>query len=723
MKLKIALNLFLAVFCLLGKAQTNIRAWYAQGQVWIVWQAQQPFPETFAVYKKATSFSNVNQATVIGRLFHFEYLPGTYFQQTGDTTFRYRIPQPDGSYYKLGIGEALFVETITENGSAYYAVVEWGNNAVTPGENILTSPVVYTYDPINEPVTCHRQLTTTLLSGHKTNWYTLWLMGRQDLNAGRPDFPVMANAYKNGMPAMFIVSEALNLDTTGGKSVPATHWFHGGGGTAVQHTANKTPQFNIIPQKGISVSHTDDFPHILIHDGDTTFSSARSLWFGWAKTHNPFIPGFDPGVGDTIINYTQRRIRWINEWLITHYHVDPTRVALQGYSMGSGGASALGKAYPDVFSTVCAFNNGYRGAIDPTSEAIVGSITENLPTNLRGVNNQVVHINEVFDLTTRISPQRDFPLFRTWAGKNDENDRMYWAPDLVAQYRKADSMGLGTQISWDERPHIYDTLGFYWIQGTLAGQQTYRDNLSFQEFFRRDQSYPAFFNHRLDPDNNIPGSGQIGINNGDGDNWGTWGGYHNWDFTQIIDSSDRWSVIAWLEADALYARDNSPHDQLTADLAIRKPQQFKPATGTAIQWRVKDATSGNILQSGAATVKADSLVVIPQIVVYKENIRKVEIEIKTTATPVEPETNVFFAVTILPNPSGSDAILSVNSKRNTPAVINLITPEGRKISVNTRLVPGENRFSLFPFAELPAGIYLIQILTPEAKKTLRWVKL
>ncbi len=50
-------------------AQKNVRAWYAQGQVWVVWETQQPFPETFGIYKSAQPFTSTNQATVIGRPF------------------------------------------------------------------------------------------------------------------------------------------------------------------------------------------------------------------------------------------------------------------------------------------------------------------------------------------------------------------------------------------------------------------------------------------------------------------------------------------------------------------------------------------------------------------------------------------------------------------------------------------------------------------------------
>ncbi|TAE53373.1 MAG: hypothetical protein EAZ89_07495, partial [Bacteroidetes bacterium] len=624
--------------CHILSAQTNVRAWYAQGQVWIVWQTGLPFPETFAVYKKNTTFTNVSQANVIGRLYQYEYLPGTYIEQTQSPGFTYKIPRPDGTTYTLGPGEGLFVETPTNSGSAYYAVVEWGNTAVNAGVNITANAVSYTYDPVNEPVSCHLQLTQTLPSGHKTKWYSLWAMGRQDPEAGRPDFPVMANAFKNGMPSMFIVSEALGMDTTGGKKVPMTHWFHGGGMVASQFLANDFEVFGIEPLKGISVSHNDDFAVKTIKDGDTVFTAGRSLWFGWAAAYNPFNPGFDAGPGDTVINYTQRRILWINDWLTAQYHIDPAHIALQGYSMGSAGASALGKAYPEKFSTVCAFNNGYRSGVDETSERIVGSIAENLPTNLRRGPGDIVRINEVFDLTTRTSPSRDFPLFRTWAGKNDPNDRMHWGADLVAQYRKADSLGLGTQISWDERFHVYDSLNVYWIEDRLPALRTYRGTLAYQEGFSSNQSYPAFFNHRLDSLNNDPGVGTFGTNNGDGDNWGTWGGWHNWGLDDAIDSGMYWEVTAWLTSDAVFPHDNSPYDQLVADMAIRKPQYFRPAAGqNNIYWNVRDLNTGLFLQSGIASAQDEDLVVIPQIVVYKESIRKVRIRLRDIFVAVDPD--------------------------------------------------------------------------------------
>ena len=72
----ILLSLSLLAFCSLVNAQSNVRAWYAKGQVWILWQTQQPFPQTYGIYKSNQPFTNTNQATAIGRPFAYEYLIG-----------------------------------------------------------------------------------------------------------------------------------------------------------------------------------------------------------------------------------------------------------------------------------------------------------------------------------------------------------------------------------------------------------------------------------------------------------------------------------------------------------------------------------------------------------------------------------------------------------------------------------------------------------------------
>ena len=703
-------------------AQTNVRAWYAQGQVWVVWKISQPRPETYGIYKKTTAFTSTTQASLMGRLFHYEYLPGTYWKQTGDTTFTYRIPAAGGGVYQLAQGEGLFTETVTNTGSAFYAVVAWGETAVTSGVNITQSAVPFNYNPTTQPVNCHLQRTETLPTGHKTYWFSMWALGRQDENAGRPDFPVLANAAKNGMPSMFIVSQALALDTTGGKKVPMTHLFHGGEGVAEHMIANRFPQFNLEPKQGISVAHNDDFAvNTITEAGDSVFTAGRSLWLGWTKRHDPFNYGFKAAAGDTVIPYTQRRVVWIHDWLLQHFPIDPARVAVMGYSMGSGGAAVLAKSFPEKFSTACLFNCGLRGGIDPTSQAMVGSIAMNLPTTLKGFSGETMRVNDVFDLNSRLSALRDFPLIRLWVGKNDENERMFWGADLLAQFRKADSLGWGTQINWDERPHTYPTVDFHWIDGLADHQQTRLDDLSLQESFSSNVSYPAFFNHRLHPNSNDPGTGKIGINNGDGDNWGTWGGYHRWENTQ--ENMLGWRTTVWLESNAIFVNDNCPDNFLTADLAIRKPQVFKPATGATVYWRVRDFFTNQILQSGTETVQANDLIVIPQVKVFKNDLRKVWVEVSTQSVATNEAGTSFFEITVSPNPSTGASLLTVYSEKERTATVRLSGTSGVAFLMTKQIYPGENSIPLIDFGQIPAGHYLIEVEADGQHQVARWVKI
>ncbi len=712
MKHLLCLSFFL--FSTLIQAQTNVRAWYAQGQVWVVWETPVPGPLTYAIYKKTTAFTNTNQANLIGRPFQFEYLPGTYYQQTSDPNFTYRIPKPDGTTYQLLPGEGLFVETVLNTGSAFYGVVEWGKTEVTSGVNITQSTVNYTYNPITQPVNCHLQRTEILPTGHKTAWFSMWAHGRQDENSGRPDFPVLANAAKNGMPSMFIISQSLTLDTTGGQKIPMTHLFHGGGGVAQQMIANRFKQFDLEPKQGISVAHNDDFPiNIITETGDSVFTSGRSLWFGWTKRHNPFEFDFAAMPGDTVINYTQRRIIWINDWLIKHFPIDPNRVVVMGYSMGSGGATILAKSFPDKFSTACMFNAGFRGADDATSIHIIGSMSDNLPTSLRGLNNQTVHIEEVFSLNVPCSDQRDFPIMRVWVGKNDDNGRMHWGPAVAAQFRLADSLGWGTQIHWDERGHTYPMLNFHWIQGENPSGQTYRDNMSYQEFFRSNQSYPGFFNHRLEPLNNDPGSGQIGINNGDGDNWGTWGGWHNWDLTTITDESGKWEVTAWLTGNAPFSNDICSENALLTDLAIRKPQQFKPSTGKMLEWRVRDASNNQVIQAGQTTVRPDGLVVVPQIFVTKETFRKIRIQVFDPTVATEETGDDGLNLAFFPNPTSN--IIYFKNEFESVRVFDL---DGK--IVLDKSTSGQPDLDV---SVLPTGLYFLEILIDGQRQLAKFVKL
>ncbi len=716
--------LILTLTCSAGFSQTNVRAWYADGQVWVVWEVSLPLPETYAVYAKPTPFSNAADATLIGRLFAWEYGGGALKEQV-DPSATFRIPDGQGGEYHLAANEALFVATPHQAGALWIGVVPWGETSVTQGINLTQSSVPFSYDPVGDPVECHLQAVfpSPFAPSYTCLAYFMWADGRQNQWENRPDFPVMANAAKNGMPSLFIVSAPPGLDTT--HPFPLTVWLHGGGGQAHQSIPGSRQIVNLLPKQGVLLAHNDD---LYGYRGPNPPNSDNPSWhFGWRKNYDPFSPDNTPTEVDTIINYTQRRYIWIDEWLIRHFNIDPNRINLNGHSMGSAGATALGKVYPDHYATVTIFNNGFGGSAPGEGIFTFGPADYNFPTNLVNREGETVRHLDVWNLIDNCSPQRDLPLFRSFHGKNDTNGTMEWDAYVVENYRKADSLGIGAQLMWSERSHGIDEGPNYddhWHDGNLPTQQTVVDDVAYEENLRADISFPAFFNNRLDPAAHDPGDGTPGTGpNGVGDDWGSWGGYHRWDQNSVEDTPGQWSVVAWLESAAVFGNDNCPEDQLTADLAVRKPHQFKPPTGKMLTWQAEDAATGNILQTGIAAVQEDSLVVIPQIIVYREAIRKVRI---TTTDPLvgtaAPATGPFNLV-IAPNPSSDEATLYIKAETSETAEIEAISTNGQIAVFRTMLHGGNNRLALSPFRDLPAGFYTIAVRMKGRRDWIKWLKL
>ncbi len=691
-------------------SQTNVRAWYAQGQVWIVWEIDDlPLPLTYAVYKGDSAFTSTDDAQLLGRPFRSEYLPAELKLQVQDSTITYTIPAADGTTYTLAANEALFVETVEETGQAWYAVTEWGETAAEAGNNETPSSVAYNFDPMEEPVNCHWQHTEIVGGGNPVKWFCMWSLGKQELEAGRPDFPVTANLPKNGMPSFFAVGEAIGMDTLNGQRIPATHWLHGGGGQATQYLPNKAKHFNIRPEHGLVVAHNDDCSRM--YESTLHPYVGSSTWFGWPNIMNPFDPGYIALPGDTIYNYTQRRLLWINSWLVRAYRADPTRLSLQGYSMGSGGVLALAKAYPNVFATVSVFNNGFRHPTGEASRQMVGWAEDNLPTNLKNEDGDAFHIADFWTLNTRTSSVRDWPMLFVWAGKNDSNERMHWGPDVVAAYRLADSLGTGMQLYWDERPHTYGNLGMHWIHDFTPTGQTLWDDLTYQQEFRSNQSFPAFFRHQQDPQNHDPGLGLQGSGLGDGEDWGTWGGWHQWDAGTVTDEIGEWSVTAWLTNDAEFAADNCPYQALTADLAIRRPQQFQPLEGTLLQWSVTRETDGILLQEGSLIVGTRDLVVLPAATVLREDQSRVRIRawnpnLVRTQAPVGQQLDIY------PNPAGDLLKLALPD-----GVVNgrLVFRDIMGRPILTASLEGQMTENAVALNSLPAGTYTVQLVTSDGE--------
>lgn len=709
--IKILRTLFLAATLLLsfarGMAQSDVRAWYADGQVFVVWKIGLPIEETYAVYASPTAFTNTANATLLGRPFALEYLGYSLKDNLNDTTATYRIPNGQGGQYQLALNEGLFVYTPHQSGSLYFAVTKWGANAVVPGLNGTNASVPFQYNPVTDPVECHlqRSFPSPFAAGYACFAYVVWVDGRQNHWEGRPDFPIMANAAKNGMPGLFLISVPATIDTS--EAFPLSVWLHGGGGIARQSLAGSRKEIDINPEEGILLAHDDK---LFGYRGDIPPHPDQPTWhFGWAKNYDPFTPNI-VATADTIINYTQRRYLWVDRWLARHFNIDTHRINIHGHSMGSAGSVAIAKCYPDHYGSATIFNTGCAGPeFSSNTSAIFGTETENLPTNLKNRNHAPVRFYDLWNLYVNCSPERDLPFFKHWHGKNDDNGTMHWSPTVVENFRICDSIGTGIQNHWSERPHGVDLAPDYndhWVKGSTPMLQTANDNVAFAEARNRsDESFPAFFNHRLDDRNNDPGTGTFGINNGDGDNWGTWGGYHRWQV--VAETPHLWQIVAWLENNAVFPNDNAPVDELKADIAIRRPQSFKPTTGQTVYWSVEDMNTGNILQNGTTAVQPDNLTVIPQIKVYRETTRLVLITLQDGFSATHDISQATTSLHINPNPTNGIIVPAADW-----ASVRIVDLSGQEMQRRSIHAPEPTLDVSF----LPAGLYFVEVLTQDGKR-------
>lgn len=691
-------------------AQTNIQAWYAKGQVWVVWTQTIPIPEVYEIYSSSSPFTDVTNAGLIGKIGVWDCAAGAIQDQLSDPNLNWKIPTTGLGIYSLDTNQALFVFTPHSAGSMYFAVVKRGNTAVSNGNNITPS-ISYSYNPTIDPITCHLQYSSVDLNGHKINLYSMWADGRQDQWNERPDFPVMANFHKNGMPSIFFISEALTLDTLGGNKIPATLWLHGSDGNANESLPSGRTSINLVPKDGILVAHNDDYA--AYEGGLMITQTSFTRFIGWAKNKDAYNISNLVANGDTIVNYVQKRILWINSWLVKNYYVDSTRINLNGHSNGAIGSNALIKAYPNEFASATLFNLGLTGGFPAGaggSAGLFGDSAANNPTVLINSNGVNTRINELFELNTNASAYRDFPVLRIFHSKNDDSGQG-WSPLLVAEFIKSDSLGSGAQLFWGQREHGLDTgpaWNDHWSHGNLDTMQTILDNVSYEEAkYYNNVSFPIFCNLRNDENADDLGNGTLGTiaTGGNGDDWGTWGGYHDWNTTQVIDQTTLWQCTAWLNNYKVFNADNCPDSVITASVAIHKPQSFLPSPSTLVYYWTKDSVTNTVLQSGTTTVLSNGIVKADDIDVNRFPKKTI---IVFSLSPVginELSNSIDF--TVYPNPAKEKISIKIDNWLYKNPKIELINMYGQIVSA--AVYKGESEYQIIDISELNDGIYFINI--------------
>ena len=660
-------------------AQTNTRAWHTAGQTFVVWEHSGPVPRdtTYDIYRDDQPISSLSSATWVGRVFACDgenyriwpYVPGA----------RWRVPDGLGGYYTIGPNEDLFVYTPHEPGSFYYAVVLTGDTLVGPSN---------TAGPINEtadPITCHIQV-------HKPDTVTIyahWIDGRSDYNSGRPDYPVMGNEWANSVGFNFAVWEPFGGLPPG--DVPLVTHIHGGYGNLLELAA--VARF-LVPG-GLLLCLDDP---LRCHVGFTdTMLDINTYWFGYRKKYNRFAPAWPVGQ-DTVVNYTARRVWWEIEWVKENLAVDPDRVSLHGWSMGGFGTAFHTQMRPDLFSAGLAEVpqlKGPKGNVNPTGLwAIFGDTIQNYPTNFPGN-------PRFYDLTDQAwrvrQPHEDWPFLICISGKHDT--LVLW-PHNHERYILLDSARTGAWLYWDERGHM----SWEWVGAHFNPSE--HISASFLTRFRRNQSFPAFWGTDLWPDSS---GRQPDIGSGDtadGDPWGTWGGYLEWDPASVIEQPDKWSVKIWVVHQSAYPNDIPESDTILTNLTPRRLRSFRPVPGGYYRWCLVRDSDGDTLQAGVVQAGSDSTIDVMGLLLLKE---KTTLTIEPTADISEYLPQTLTLTGNSPNPFSGKTTVSFALYEPGPVSIMFYNALGQRVLELPlgKLGPGFHRVAIEP--GLKPGVYFYRL--------------
>ena len=631
----------LAAACPQAHGQTDVRAWSAAGQVFVVWKVDTELPLTYDVYRSTSSITSTAQGTLAGRVFQPEWSGTRLKIVSGQATWR--VPTVSGGTYQLAANEGLFVFTPRAAANEHFAVVRNGSTVITAA-NRTASSIAVAYDPASQPVSCHLQLAGVTTRGYPFRTYAMWVDGRDDPSDARPDYPVMANAAKHGAPHVFTVYEPKAGLPVG--PFPATVCLHGGGPSGTHwswapesvHYAND----DATPVGGITVGMDD---RLFVSTNGTVNLDRPTNWFGWWPGMDPFGSNLPPN-GAVVVPYTLRRLVWTIDWLQTRspYSIDVQRTSVTGNSMGGAGTLLLSRFRPERFSAATSFVPQHY--TPETGQRLFGTTAQNLATTETGPAGTPLRVNDFFDPAVRLSTQqRDYCLTRIFRGRRD--DAVEWGPLTIGLFNDMTAARWGTHLYWDNRDHTASdwTTDEPTIPGLDIGEwvspvRTQRSGAPYQARFRASQSYPGFFNDDQQP--GTPGR-QPTLGNGspdDGTPWGTWGGYFDWDTETIFDTPQGWACTMFLVGRSTTSVDNFPGGSVTTSLAVRKPRRLVPGTGASISWALRDDRSDAVLQAGTTSAEANGLVAITGLTIPKDPQRvRLELRVGTAARPGDLDAN------------------------------------------------------------------------------------
>lgn len=547
---------------------TNLKAEARDGQVFLTWDEPAGWLGRLTVVSSATPLTdaNVAQAAVLGH--HISpgsandwwLNPETYGNPLAvDPATGQKPPIPRDGWLltpggqRLNPAGGLFVHTLAadEGGPRYYAVLSQdeagvGNQEVVTGANALAQPVTQQPAPV-VPI-----------------WQNTGAPPDPALGKGKPLHLILhAKTGRGGMDWLVFGDRSLG-------------WREG------------LPfKFGVrITADAVEVSTTDRtwidrmFPEGL--DGCQKLTPAiHSFWYGY----NDRI--YDPAQmkDGTVVNFTERRLLWILDWVQRTYQTDPNRIYEYGSSMGGCGSISFALRHPELIAgirahvPIVAYDKGTGG--DSAMRMVKETGGLEMPTN------EGMSAKDRLDGTKFVREHPgDLPFLVIVNGRKDASIPWWKCPDFFRAMRDGRH---GMIAAWDNGDH--GGCG----KDLPPDVKAWNDLRTFHKLIALNLSYPAFSNSSRDEN---PGNGTPA----DGDIVGFFGRGFTWEAP--VESATKYEVLLrWaLEADKL---------PVTVDVTPRRVQAFKPQPGQQVTATNLAADSGQEVQKLTVTVDEAGRITVP----------------------------------------------------------------------------------------------------------------
>lgn len=433
-----------------------------------------------------------------------------------------------GSHLPFGTG--LYVRNADKSREVYYAIAKTDASGKIIG-SLITSDVPAAERPANpEPVL---ERLRKCDSGEIIKYYTHW--STKDI------------ALKENMPFKFELQIGVDVGKSGPS--PLVVLLHGGGGAETLPAPLEGNFILLLPN-----NYTPGFPEVY------------DFWYGYNT--EIYTGNLKEGVN---VNFTERRLLYMIDWVKSNYNIDENRIYLIGGSMGGTGSLNFGLRHPEIFAAIHAMvpHTNMGSGIAPHDSWFLrlwGKREEAIKTN-EGVNiwdrfNQIEFVS---------NPKNNIPFVKTISSREDPAMPWVELPPFIKAMNTAkrafvSGWGVGPHnIPLEYRPKLARMFDIYKI--------------------RKNESYPAFSNSSLNDD---PGNGDAE----DGTITGIMGGGFDWEI--LADTDKKWSAKISHIAD--------DKQEAAADITPRNLQKFKVSNKDEYSYANTDS-SGNIIQSG--TIKAD----------------------------------------------------------------------------------------------------------------------